>query len=95
MEENRKQSFVMYASDIYLFRTLEPDEFPLLIEALFSYAETGNIPNLDNFPRAKNVFNALRHHIDIDNSRYAERCARNRANIQKRWHNQDAESETE
>ncbi len=85
MGKNKERPGVMvYFHLMEPLSAMEDDQFGRMIRSLMEYAQYGIIPQFDD-PAMTIAWGYLRHAADVDKERYAERCARAKEAIAKRW----------
>ena len=85
--------FIFYPEHVAVARRLLNDaEIGQLFLAVCDYAETGAIPDFQVNTLVA-CFDLMRKAIDNNAQKYAETCARNRKNIEKRWKRQASTDE--
>ncbi len=86
---DRKKSFLIYHDYLQHFEMLSIEERGILITDLLKYAISGELPDYaeDQFiNRALAMaFSIMSRQIDRDNSRYEEKCNKNKKSADKRW----------
>lgn len=87
----RTAGIVIHEEDFDLFEDIgNPEEVGRLILSLIRYARDGTVEPIGD--RGLDLIaGTLRRAYDKDRGRYEETCARNKANIAKRWRNQQSE----
>ena len=81
---SKSKYFPIFISDFQHIELLTIQQRGELFTALFQYAETGNKPDISD--RVVNMaFSFLSAQIQRHNVKYAEKCERNRENINARW----------
>lgn len=87
------KGFIFYPEHVAVARRLLNDaEIGQLFLAVCDYAETGAIPDFQVNTLVA-CFDLMRKAIDNNAQKYAETCARNRKNIEKRWKRQASTDE--
>ena len=77
-----KNSFIMYADVIEYTQDLSDEQMGKLYRAQLRYAN-GQDPAIDD-PEVKGVFRVIKHFMDTDSKKYADKCEQMRANASKR-----------
>ena len=92
-----KKSFVFYTEYREHLEMLPPEQIGELMLALIDYQETGEVPDLPKGSALAMCFSFIKKQMDKDNTKYEEKCERNRSNGKKggRPTNQMVISETE
>lgn len=92
-----KKSFVFYTEYREHLEMLPPEQIGELMLALIDYQETGEVPDLPKGSALAMCFSFIKKRMDKDNTKYEEKCERNRSNGKKggRPTNQMVISETE
>lgn len=92
-----KKSFVFYTEYREHLEMLPPEQIGELMLALIDYQETGEVPDLPKGSALAMCFSFIKKRMDKDNTKYEEKCERNRSNGKKggRPTNQTVISETE
>lgn len=89
----QKKGLIIYPEHVAVARGLLSEaEIGQLFLAVCNYAETGAIPNFQTNALVV-CFDLMRKAIDNNAQKYAETCARNRKNIEKRWKRQASTDE--
>ena len=84
MSQSRKNSFILYTDQREFLEDLSREERGDLFEALFLYAESGEIPSFDD--RALMLaFKLFKSRLDHDKEKYKETCQKNAENQKRRW----------
>ena len=78
----QKRSFVIYADYREQFAMLPPEDCKALLLALLDYAETGELPTIED-KTVLMAFTFIRQQIDRDLVKYEATCERNRTNGSK------------
>lgn len=78
--------FNAYHSYLEAMEPLNDAEKGRLFVACLTYSKSGEVPDLRGNERF--VFHSMKMQIDRDKAKYAERCARNKEAINKRWKQQ-------
>ena len=78
-----KGSFVFYTEYREHLSMLPPEQVGELMFALMDYQETGEVPDLPKGSALAMCFSFIKKRMDKDNSKYEERCERNRSNGKK------------
>ena len=78
-----KGSFVFYTEYREHLSMLPPEQVGELMFALMDYQETGEVPNLPKGSALAMCFSFIKARMDKDNSKYEEKCERNRSNGKK------------
>ena len=78
-----KGSFVFYTEYREHLSMLPPEQVGELMFALMDYQETGKVPDLPKGSALAMCFSFIKKRMDKDNSKYEERCERNRSNGKK------------
>ena len=78
-----KGSFVFYTEYREHLSMLPPEQVGELMFALMDYQETGEVPDLPKGSALAMCFSFIKKRMDKDNSKYEERCERNRFNGKK------------
>ena len=86
-------SFNAYHSYLRAIEPLDEPERGRLFTALLHYSVTGEEPPLPGNERF--LFPMMRDQMDRDRQAYADKCARNRRNIEKRWHTEEYEADAD
>ncbi|MDR1364886.1 MAG: DUF6291 domain-containing protein [Oscillospiraceae bacterium] len=81
------ECFLAYHSYLEICSSLNEAEFGRLMRAALKYSAAKEAPNLPG--NEKHLFGMLKMNIDRDGQKYAEKCETNKANILKRWKNQE------
>ena len=91
----QQKGIIFYPERVAVAKGLLDDaEIGRLFLAVCDYAESGAIPDYPS--RAWGVcFDLMREAIDKNAQKYAETCARNKKNIEKRWKNQASTNEND
>lgn len=82
-EQLRKESFILHNKYKELLVDLSQSQKGDLLDALFEYSLTGEIPKLE--PIVLMAFRFICKDIDYHNNKYLETCEKNRQNVLKRW----------
>lgn len=91
-EENKKPTAIVIRADAEnQFALLTDKEAGQAIKALFRYVNAGELVQLTSRP-VQITFEILRTQVDNYNSKYAERCKRNKAAIEARWRKRKTEN---
>lgn len=92
-----KKSFVFYTEYREHLEMLPPEQIGELMLALIDYQETAEVPDLPKGSALAMCFSFIKKRMDKDNTKYEEKCERNRSNGKKggRPTNQMVISETE
>ncbi len=80
-----KQSFILHAKYKDLLVDLSQSQKGDLLDALFVYSATGEVPEMEAV--VKMAFRFIAKDVDYHNEKYEERCEKNRQNVLKRWSN--------
>ncbi len=80
----KRKSFMMYASFIEPIRLLTQAQKGDLLDAVFTYQATGCEPKMD--PQVHMCFMFMKIQFDADSEKYRQKCEKNRASINARWH---------
>ena len=78
-----KGSFVFYTEYREHLSMLPPEQVGELMFALIDYQETGEVPDLPKGSALAMCFSFIKARMDKDNSKYEEKCERNRSNGKK------------
>lgn len=78
-----KGSFVFYTEYREHLSMLPPEQVGELMFALMDYQETGEVPDLPKGSALAMCFSFIKARMDKDNSKYEEKCERNRSNGKK------------
>lgn len=62
-----------------------------MLIAIRLYAQHGELPNFEDDPVLDMAWTLLRPKLDTDETRYREKCEKNRENVMKRWHRNEKE----
>lgn len=81
---SKKGSFVLYADQKEVIEDLSFEEKGRLLDALFDYAVSGEVPSFDDKSLLVS-FKMFKVRIDRDNEKYMEICAKRKESIEKRW----------
>ncbi|MCD7890682.1 MAG: DUF6291 domain-containing protein [Ruminococcus sp.] len=75
MPKTKKKSFVLYNDYYEHINMLSDEEAGMLMKAVFMYAETGEVPELQGM--TKMAFSFISSQLDRDREKYEERCQKN------------------
>lgn len=78
-----KKSFVFYTEYREHLEMLPPEQIGELMLALIDYQETGEVPDLPKGSALAMCFSFIKKRMDKDNTKYEEKCERNRSNGKK------------
>ncbi|RJV45979.1 hypothetical protein DWX57_05350 [Coprococcus sp. AF19-8AC] len=78
-----KGSFVFYTEYREHLSMLPPEQVGELMFALMDYQETGEVPDLPKGSALAMCFSFIKARMDKDNSKYEEKCERNKSNGKK------------
>ena len=78
-----KGSFVFYTEYREHLSMLPLEQVGELMIALIDYQETGEVPDLPKGSALAMCFSFIKARMDKDNSKYEEKCERNRSNGKK------------
>lgn len=99
MNIKKKENFLLYHNMFQMIEELENEDVGEVIKAIFEYSINGNIAEFPKASCKSMLFKTIKNSIDINNTKYIERCENNRNNALKRWkkifyNNQDFSNES-
>ena len=93
MKENIKGGLLLSPETILAFRRIRGAERMKLLDCILDYHENGVVPDNSIDQIVLLSFNLFRMAYDKDQSRYKDKCERNRENQRKRWERVRAEED--
>lgn len=81
----QKNSFILYTEQKEIFDMLTDEEAGKLIKHIYNYESTGKELELEK--SLKIAFRPIKQVLDKNREKYIEKCKKNKANIEKRWAN--------
>lgn len=85
---NKKNSFILYFDQAEMLEALSDEQRGRVFSAIFQYAETGKLPELN---QAENIaFLSIKQAIDRDCEKYEKTCRKNAENASLRWDRENA-----
>lgn len=88
--ENGKETFILYKNHIENIEDLTDLQAGKVLKNIFRYVN-GKELDFDKNTYEYGIFRGIKSQIDHATKRYLERCAKNKANINKRWGNNTTE----
>lgn len=83
MAKKKQQAFLLEKNQKVVIDELTNEEAGKLIKAIYEYEETGREPFLEK--TLKIIFKQFKIRLDMYDEAYREKCAKNKANAEKRW----------
>lgn len=81
-----KNSFILYYSCEEQLQDLTDEQLGKLLRLIFRYEIDGELPEIKD-SAIKMAFAFIKTNLDINKSKYEEKCQKNTDNINKRWGN--------
>ena len=96
-ELSRKESVILYQSQMQMLEELPPDEFKKIVLSLFDYAVDGVIPDFTGCADSLALimsFKVIASQIDRDSAAYQKSCERQSERARKRWEYKNQQNAT-
>ena len=86
VESMGKESFILYDSDVKSLEYLTDAQAGKLFKSIAKYRQGATKPDLGKNPAVNILYDQIINHININEEKYKELCAKNSERAKKRWH---------